>query len=58
MRLPGASGYARLGEVHEDVKVVAVHGKKPGDSGYRIVAESPSSSKSGNHVDCRDKSTT
>jgi hypothetical protein len=40
--VPGAISYVRLSELSDQVKVVKIGGKKPGDSGYPIVVGSRS----------------
>jgi hypothetical protein len=42
-RLKGSVGYVRLQEVSNDVKVVTVDGRKPGDAGYPILTATSSS---------------
>ncbi len=45
-KLKGSISYVRLREVSSEVKVVTVDGRKPGDSGYPIVA-APAGATSG-----------
>lgn len=42
-RLPGAVSYVRRSEVSDEVRVIRVDGKLPGDSGYGVTANGRSS---------------
>lgn len=44
-RLPGAISYVRRSEVSDDVRIIRVDGKLPGDSGYGITASGRSSAR-------------
>jgi hypothetical protein len=44
-RLGGAIAYVRAREVTDEVKIVRIDGKRPGDAGYPIMTSGPSTAQ-------------
>lgn len=44
-RLPGAISYVRRSEVSDEVRIIRIDGKMPGDSGYGVTASGRSSAR-------------